>query len=628
MEKRTLNSPDITAQNVDRLAELFPNAITEALDSDGLVKRAVDFDLLRQELSDHIVEGPQERYRLDWPGKRAAALAANAPIAKTLRPVRDESIDFDATKNLFIEGDNLDALKLLQESYLGKVKLIYIDPPYNTGNDFVYDDDFVESSADYLLRSAQASEVGERLIANTEANGRFHSDWLSMMYSRLRLSRNLLREDGVICVSIDDIERDNLGRLLDEVFGAENFVDALIWKKRYGGGAKEKFFVSLHEYILVYARNASALANIEIALTAESVARYYTSKDANFDRRGPYRTHPLEATKSMDARPNLVYAIPGPEGDIWPERQWLWGRDRALAALSAGELEFVKSRAGNLTIHTKQYLRDEEGHQRRGKPFSIIDDVYTQHGTNEMLELFGDAKVFPFPKPTGLLKKLIDALAPEAGDIVLDLFAGSGSTAHALMAQNMADSIDRPFLLVQMPETSEILLDSGIRFANVAELSRERLRRAADKLRLDGGNLSELRDMGFRTLVVDSTSLAEVLHSADATQQDLLYALESSIKPDRSAEDVLFQVLLNWGLELTLPIVREVVDGLEVVAVDDNALVACFADSVTPEVVRAIAARSPLRAVFRDDAFESDAARINAEQLFREVSPATEVRTI
>ncbi len=628
MEKRTLHTPDLTARNIERIADLFPQVVTESRDAEGKVTLAVDFDLLRQELSDHVVEGPQERYRLDWPGKRAAAFAANAPIAKTLRPVHEESVDFDTTKNLFIEGDNLDALKLLQESYLGKVKLIYIDPPYNTGNDFVYEDDFAESSAEYLARSGQMSETGDRLVANTEANGRFHSDWLSMMYPRLRLARNLLRADGVICVSIDDIERDNLGRLLDEVFGAENFVDSLIWKKRYGGGAKEKFFVSLHEYILVYARDASALANIEIALTAESVARYYTSKDANFDRRGPYRTHPLEATKSMDARPNLVYAIPGPSGDIWPERQWLWSRERALAALNAGELEFVTSRSGAFTVHTKQYLRDEDGNQRRGKPFSIIDDVYTQHGTNEMLDLFGDAKVFPFPKPTGMLKNLIDALAPDAGDIVLDLFAGSGSTAHALMAQNVEDSMDRPFVMVQMPETSDIVLNSGTRFSNVAELSRERIRRAAAKLQLKNEALDGPRDLGFRTLVIDSTNLVDVALSADATQQDLLEALEFSIKPGRSGEDLLFQVLLDWGLELSLPVVREALDGREVFSVDDGALIACFAESVSPEVVRAIAERGPLRAVFRDAAFESDAARINADQVFREVSPATEVRTI
>lgn len=623
-----MTSPELAASNVAKIAKLFPGVITESVDPEGNAVSAVDFDLLRQELSDHVVEGPQERYQLDWPGKRAASFAANAPIAKTLRPIRDESVDFDTTQNLFIEGDNLDALKLLQESYLGKVKLIYIDPPYNTGNDFVYDDDFAERASDYLERSGQSDDVGARLVANTESNGRFHSDWLSMMFARLRLARNLLREDGVICVSIDDIERDNLGKLMGEVFGPENFVDALIWKKRYGGGAKERHYVSLHEYVLVFARNIEELPNLEIALTEDSIARYYRSKDSNFAVRGPYRTHPLEATKSMDARPNLVYAIPGPNGDIWPARQWLWGRERALTALEAGELEFVNSRNGELTVHTKQYLRDADGTMRRGKPFSIIDNVFTQHGTNEMLELFGDAKIFPFPKPVGLLRPLIDVLAPSEGDIVLDFFAGSASTAHALMVQNLADGRRRPFVLVQLPEETPV--GSASRkagFATIAEVSRERIRRAGAKVRAAAG-LTSVPDVGFRTLRIDSSNLSDVLRTPDETEQQELAGLEDSVKPGRSGDDLLFQVLLDWGLEVTLPITAEQVEGREVFVVDGGALVAYFDEGVTPELVRALAKQEPLRAVFRDSGFTSDDARINAEQIFKELSPATDVKAI
>lgn len=527
MDKLTMHSPDLTESNIELIAKLFPTVITENLDVKGNPQRVIDFDLLRQELSDHVVEGPQERYQLDWPGKREALFAANAPIAKTLRPVREESVNFDTTQNLFIEGDNLDALKLLQESYLGKVKLIYIDPPYNTGNDFVYNDDFAESNEDYLTRSGQANDEGARLVANPDSNGRFHSDWLSMMYPRLKLARNLLSDDGVICVSIDDIERDDLGKLMAEVFGPENFVDALIWKKRYGGGAKERHFVSLHEYVLVFARNLAALPNIEIALTPESIARYYTSRDANFKVRGPYRTHPLEATKSMGARPNLVYPIPGPSGDILPVRQWLWSRDRALAALEAGELEFVSGRDGKFTVHSKQYLRDGEGNQRRGKPFSIIDDVYTQHGTNEMIGLFGDAQVFPFPKPVGLLRQLIDALAPNKGDVVLDLFGGSASTAHAVMEQNAADGLDRRFVIVQIPEVTEN--SSAARkagYATIAEIAKERIRRASVKVVDNGGLFAGNLDVGFRVLKLDTSNLTEVLRTPDAlVQADLsLYA--------------------------------------------------------------------------------------------------------
>lgn len=623
-----MTSLDLTASNIAGIADLFPGVVTESVDVDGNPVRAVDFDLLRQELSDHVVEGPQERYRLDWPGKRAAALAANAPIAKTLRPVRDESVDFDKTENLFIEGDNLDALKLLQESYLGKIKLIYIDPPYNTGNDFVYDDDFAENAAEYLARSGQSDAAGARLVANTESNGRFHSDWLSMMFARLRLARNLLREDGVICVSIDDIERDNLGKLMSEVFGPENFVDALIWKKRYGGGAKERHYVSLHEYVLVFARNLEALPNLEIALTEDSIARYYKSKDSNFATRGPYRTHPLEATKSMDARPNLVYAIPGPNGDIWPARQWLWGKDRALAALEAGELEFVDSRDGQHTVHTKQYLRDADGTMRRGKPFSIIDNVFTQHGTNEMLELFGDARIFPFPKPVGLLRPLIDVLAPGEGDIVLDFFAGSASTAQALMEQNLADGRRRPFVLVQLPEeTPDGSASRKAGFATIAEMSRERIRRAGAKVR-EAAGLAEVPDLGFRTLRIDSSNMTDVLRTPDETGQQALAGLEDSVKPGRTGEDLLFQVLLDWGLDLALPIVAEQVEGQTVYVVDEGALVACFDDKVTAELVRALAKQEPLRAVFRDSGFTSDDARINAEQIFKELSPATSVKAI
>lgn len=624
-----MHSPDLTQRNIDEIAELFPGIITEVRDDDGNLIRLIDFDLLRQELSDNLIEGPQERYQLDWPGKREALFAANAPIVKTLRPVRGESVNFDTTKNIFIEGDNLDALKLLQESYLGKVKFIYIDPPYNTGNDFVYDDDFAETTEEYLAKSGQIDDTGNRLVANTESNGRFHSDWLSMMYARLKLARNLLAEDGVICVSIDDIERDNLGKIMAEVFGAENFVDALIWKKRYGGGAKERHFVSLHEYVLVFARNIAALPNIEIALTADSISRYYTKRDANSEARGPYRTHPLEATKSMDSRPNLVYPIPGPSGEIWPARQWLWSRERALAALEAGELEFVPGRDGKFTVHSKQYLQDEDGTQRRGKPFSIIDDVYTQHGTNEMIELFGDARIFPFPKPVSLLRKLIDALAPNDGDIVFDFFAGSGSTAHAVMAQNASDGKTRSFIVTQIAEdTDDGSAAKKAGFSTIAALGRERIRRAGDKIRNEAGLLADQIDVGYRTLKVDTSNLTDVFRTPDALGQDELILYMDSVKPDRTGEDLLFQVLLDWGLELATPIVREQIDEHEVFVIEDGAMIACFDTVASAILVREIARRKPLRAVFRDASFATDADRINAEQVFAELSPATQVRTI
>ena len=401
MNKLKMHSPNLTDGNIARIRELFPGCVTETRDEHRALKLAVDFDQLKQELSDSIVEGPQERYHLNWPGKREALLTANAPIAKTLRPCREESVDFDTTKNLFIEGDNLDALKLLQETYLGKVKMIYIDPPYNTGNDFIYEDDFAENADEFLLRSNQKDEEGNRLVANTESNGRFHSDWLSMIYPRLKLARNLLRDDGVIFISIDDGEFQNLRKVCDEIFGEDNFIDNVIWKKRYGGGAKEKFLVSLHEYALIFAKNINSLDDFFIPLTEESIKRYYTQKDDNFETRGPYRTHPLEATKSMGERKNLVFPISGPDGiDILPQRQWLWSKERVYEALEKGELEFIIGKAGIITVHTKQYLKDENGRIRQGKPFSIIDDIYTQHGTNEIIDIFENAQIFPFPKPS------------------------------------------------------------------------------------------------------------------------------------------------------------------------------------------------------------------------------------
>ena len=370
MNQLKMHSPDLTQAKIDKLAELFPTCVAEAADVNGVVKRSIDFDQLRQELSTSIVEGPQERYQLNWPGKREALLTANAPIAKTLRPCREESVDFDTTQNLFIEGDNLEALKLLQETYLNKVKMIYIDPPYNTGNDFLYADDFSEDAKDFLVRSNQKNEAGERLVVNSESNGRFHSDWLSMIYPRLRLARNLLAEDGLILISIDDHEVAQLRAVCDEVFGHGNFVECLIWKRRYGGGAKEKHIVSIHEYVLIYAREISAIPEIFIDLSDEQVVRYYKLKDENYEKFGAYRLQPLEPAGSMADRPNLRFPVLAPDGsEVWPERQWLWGKEKFSEARKRGILDF-KNRDGKWQVSRKQYLLDPDGSQRKTKQIS------------------------------------------------------------------------------------------------------------------------------------------------------------------------------------------------------------------------------------------------------------------
>ncbi len=651
MEKLKMHSPNIVDTNIVEIQKHFPNCVTETTDKEGAQRLSIDFEVLKQELSHNIVDGQQERYQLNWPGKRAALLAANSPIAKTIRPYKEESLNFDTTKNLFIEGDNLDALKLLQETYLRKIKMIYIDPPYNTGNDFVYEDDFSENTADFLKRSNQVDESENRLIANTDSNGRFHSDWLSMMYSRLVLSRNLLRDDGIIVISIDDGEYHNLRKLCDEVFGEDNFIDNVIWKKRYGGGAKEKFLVSLHEYALVFAKNITSLNNFHVPLTQKSINRYYTQKDHNYPQRGPFRTHPLEATKSMGERKNLVFPIPGPDGeDILPKRQWLWSKERVDDALKRGELEFIKARDQKYTVHSKQYLKDENGNVRKGKPFSIIDDVYTQHGTNEIIELFGNAQVFPFPKPSAFVKKLID-ICTEGGEdeeIILDYFAGSCSTAQAVFSANQEDLGNRRFIMIQLSEACDEKSEAfKAGYSTISDIGKERIRRAG-KLILDdyekGADIKKTEDMfkdsylnktkrvdvGFRVLKVDTSNMSNIYYNPDEINQGEVNLFTENIKPDRTSEDLLFQVLLDWGVDLTLPISKNKIKGLEVFKVDTNALFACFAKNkeITEEFCKELAKEKPLRVVFRDAGFSSDAVKINVEQIFKQLSPGTEVRSI
>lgn len=623
-----MTSLDLTDANIEKLAELFPSVVTEALDADDNPKKTVDFDLLRQELSSHIVDGPQERYQLDWPGKRAAAFAANAPITKTLRPIREESVDFDSTKNLFIEGDNLDALKLLQESYLGKVKLIYIDPPYNTGNDFVYDDDFAESTAAYLERSGQSTDAGVRLVGNTESNGRFHSDWLSMMLPRLKLARRLMADNGVLIASIDDSELPRLVQLCDEVFGAQNHVETFVWKRRYGGGAKERHIASIHEYLVVYARDLSSLEDLYVDLSEEQVKRYFRQTDDNLMTRGPYRTQPLEPAASMGDRPNLNYPIAAPDGsEIWPKRQWLWSAERVLDAAARGELEF-KQTNGQWQVSIKQYLNGENGTRRKTKATSIVEGIYGQNGSSEIKKLFDGKDVFPFAKPAALLQHLIDIFA-QRESIVMDFFAGSGSTAHGVMLQSAADGIARQCISIQIQEICDPSSTAAkMGYETIADLAKERIRRSGAVVAGAKAHIDWNRDLGFRVLKVDTTNMADVMRTPDETDQLALDLLEGSVKPGRSGEDLLFQVMLDWGLELSMAIAVELVEGHEVFVVEDGALIACFERTVSPECIRSIAEREPLRAVFRDSGFASDDARINADQVFREMSPATDVKAI
>lgn len=627
MDKLRMESPDMTAQNIDRIAALFPNCITEMLDEEHstpekkVYKRAVNFELLKQMLSPGVVDG-DEAYEFTWVGKKAAIVEANKPIRKTLRPCVAESKDWDTTENLYIEGDNLEVLKLLQESYLGKVKMVYIDPPYNTGNDFIYADDFMRSQEEENEQMGMYDEDENRLFKNTDTNGRFHSDWCSMIYSRLMLARGLLADTGLIFVSIDDCELTNMRRICDEVFGETNFVDTIIWKKRYGGGAKEKWLVSLQEYVLVYCKNAALLGELYVPLTKDSIERYYQKKDENYATRGGYRTHPLEATKSMDARANLVYPIPAPDGsEIWPKRQWLWSKDRAYEALVKGELEIYQGNDGSWQVATKQYLRDADGTERLGKMFSIIENIYTQHGTNEMISLMGNAKIFPFPKPSSFVKQLLP-LASDKDSIVLDFFSGSATTAHAVMQLNAEDGGHRKFIMVQLPEPCDEASEAyKAGYKNICEIGKERIRRAGDKIKSESPMTTQDLDIGFRVLKLDDSNMKDVYYAPDDYDQGMLAGLESNIKDDRTDLDLLFGCLIDWGLPLSLPYKSEQIDGCTVHTYNDDDLIACFDANIPESVVKEIAQRKPLRAVFRDSGFASSPEKINVFEIFKLYMP-------
>jgi len=621
MNKPKFESPDLTAQNIDRIAALFPNCVTETVDENGKLKRAINFELLKQMLSPDVVDG-DEAYEFTWVGKKAAIVEANKPIRKTLRPCVEESKNWDSTENLYIEGDNLEVLKLLQESYLGKVKMIYIDPPYNTGNDFIYADDFMRSQEEENEQMGMFDEDENRLFKNTDTNGRFHSDWCSMIYSRLMLARNLLTDTGLIFVSIDDCELTNMRCICDEVFGESNFVDTIIWKKRYGGGAKEKWLVSLQEYVLVYCKNAALLGELYVPLTKDSIERYYQKKDENYATRGGYRTHPLEATKSMDARANLVYPIPAPDGsEIWPKRQWLWSKDRTYEALSKGELEIYQGNDGSWQVATKQYLRDADGTERLGKMFSIIENIYTQHGTNEMISLMGNAKIFPFPKPSSFVKQLLP-LAADKDSIVLDFFSGSATTAHAVMQLNAEDSGHRKFIMVQLPEKCDETSEAyKAGYKNICEIGKERIRRAGEKIKAESPMTTQDLDIGFRVLKLDDTNMKDVYYAADDYSQDMIAGLESNIKDDRTDLDLLFGCLIDWGLPLSLPYRSEQIDGCTVHTYNGGDLIACFDANIPESVVKTIAKRKPLRAVFRDSGFASSPEKINVFEIFKLYMP-------
>jgi len=616
-----MHSPDLSQDNIAKIREMFPGCVTEARDeATGSVRLAVDFDQLRQELSDHIVDGPQERYRLDWPGKREALLAANTPSARTLRPVREQSIDFDTSANLLIEGDNLEALKALQASFLGQVKLVYIDPPYNTGRDFIYDDDYSTDTGEYLNLSGQADDEGKRLVANTEANGRFHSDWLSMLYPRLRLAKNLLADDGVVFISIDDNEVDNLRKLGNEVFGEGNFVATIVWQKVYAPKNSAKWFSEDHDFILVFAKNKEAWLPNPLPRTDEMEARY---KNLDDDPRGPWKAENMTARNPYDAG---VYPVTTPSGRVitGPPTGTYWRISKEKFMELDADNRIWWGKDGNNSPAVKKFL-SEVSSGRTPQTLWFYGDVgHTQDAKKTLLKYVpfeNTENVLNSVKPTQLLQRIVQlATKPGENAIVMDFFSGSAPTAHAVLEQNRTDGGNRRFIGVQIAEPLRIPEE---KMKTIFDMGRLRLVNVVNELKAASEDAK-----GFRVLKLDTSNMKDVYYRPDELKQSDLLDMVDNVKEGRTAEDLLFQVLVDWGVDLTLPIRHETVHGKTVFFVDDNALVACFENGITEDLVKELAGHEPLRAVFRDNGFASDAVKINVEQIFRQLSPTTDVKSI
>ncbi len=645
MDKMKMESKDLVNENIDRIQELFPGVVTESKDEKGRLIRAIDFDLLKQELSDIVVEGEKERYQLTWPGKKKAMLMANLPTTNTLRPVREDSVDWDKTENLFIEGDNLEALKILQESYLNQVKCIYIDPPYNTGKDFVYRDDFKQSRQEYLDQSGQMDEEGNRLFQNNESNGRFHSDWLSMMYPRLKLARNLLREDGVIFVSIDDSEVHNLRKSCDEVFGENNFIAQYIHKNNSSKNQASLVSVST-EYFFCYAKNADILktkrwrlkkkgvkdiVNMYNSLKIKGLSIEEIEKEIKDMYKRPKYCHLsrwnkvdnigifVDADLSREGGPKN-YTIINPYTNnpcIIPSRGW-GKNEEELKKLQEQDLIWYGS--DKTPPRVKEYISPDD---------STVPDSFWYYDnsvdTRWIKNEFGFL-AFENPKPLEMLTTILDMVSDKNDEIILDFFAGSATTAHAVMQLNTEDQGKRKYIMVQLPEPCPP--DSEAHkagYKNIAEIGKERIRRAARKIKEETG--ADI-DYGFRTFRVDSSNMKDVYHHPNQITQDGLQAFETNIKKGRLAEDLLIQAMLDSGLQPSLPMKKKTVQGREVFFVAGNSLVACFDKDIPEQLIHDIAEYKPLRVVFQDKSFKDDAARINVDELFKTLSPGTEVKVI
>lgn len=647
-DKLDMTTPDMVSQNIERIAALFPNCVTESAEG-----KAIDFDLLRQELSRDITEGPKERYRLEWSGKREAIVTANMPTSNTLRPVQEDSVNFDTTENLYIEGDNLEVLKLLQESYLSKIKMIYIDPPYNTGNDFVYRDNFAQNTEEYKADSGMTDELGNRLVANPETAGRYHSDWLTMMYPRLKLARNLLTDDGVIFISIDDNELYNLKKICDEIYGEFNYRGTVVRATGQTTGQDSGGLGSSFDYILVYTKEA--LIDLGgLPLTEHDLKRF-----ENEDSRGKYAYDQMRKTGSNDKRadrPNMYFSIKDPDGnDIYPiapagyESCWRFERKTYERLLREDFILWKKSQRGDDEIwwpYVKYYL---EGRTKRPSPLWTTLEG-NKKAARDLREVLGE-KYFDFPKPIELLTTLLQIVPNNEKNkmIVLDFFSGSATTAHAVMQLNAEDGGKRKFIMVQLPEKTDEKSEAyKAGYKNICEIGKERIRRAGANIVETQGceskkeqekgaslfneetqSLASLPDIGFRVYRLDTSNMQDVYYRPQDYKQEMMDELFANhIKTDRTADDLVAQVMLDWGLPLSLPIEQSTIAGKTVYKVDGNALYCCFDDNVDEGFARDLATYAPLRIVFHDHSFASDTAKENVRQLLKQLSPETEMKVV
>lgn len=619
MDKLRMQSSNGVEDNIMKIAQLFPDCVTETVDErSGQPKHLIDFEKLKQNLSDSVMSERAERYQFTWPDKSKAILLANSPINATLRPCREDCVDFDNTQNLYIEGDNLDVLKCLKETYLHKVKMIYIDPPYNTGNDFVYEDDFAQSSEEYLANSGQFDEQGNRMFTNAESNGRFHTDWLNMIYPRLKVARDLLTDDGVIFISIDDNEVENLRKVCDEVFGEQNFIATLIWERAFAPKNDAKFISSSHDYIVMCAKRIENFKIGRLERTQEANARY---SNPDNDPRGVWTSGDMLVktyNKSCD------YPITTPSGKIVnpvPGRCWRFSEESFLEKVKDNRIWFGPE--GNGVPRVKRFLSELKFEGMAPTSILFHKEVgHSQEGSKEVTALFGDKGVFDGPKPVRLLQRLLTLANLDDNSIILDFFSGSASTAHAVMKMNAEKQKHCPFIMVQLPEhISEKKKEQG--YETVCEIGKERIRRAGKKIKEESPLTTQDLDTGFRVLKLDSTNMQDIYYSPKDISQADLFSQVDNVKPDRTGEDLLFQVMLELGATLDSKIETTTVAGKTIYNVAEGYLVACFDPDVTDDVVKAIAQMQPAYAVLRDTSMKDDSTATNFEQIFKTYSPDT-----